>query len=351
MATRSTRVGIAVGLAAALLFGAATPLSKELVGDVSPPMLAGLLYLGAFLAVGVSVLARGETAEARLQRQDAAPLLGLIVAGGVLAPVLLLVGLERIQGTTVSLLLNLEGVATLLLGVMIFREHLSKRAAAGAAVVFGGAAALAVGTGQTQVDLVGIGCVTLACVFWGVDNNLTQGLTLRDPFRLVSVKAGAAAAVNLGIALALGSSVPPADLLVGALALGAVAYGVSVVLDAYALRWLGAARESIVFATAPFLGAALSVMLLNERLRAWELAAGAAMGFGVALVATEQHSHWHVHEPLQHEHAHTHDAHHVHDHPEPVAARTVHSHAHQHAPTEHRHEHVSDAHHRHDHST
>ena len=349
MTVRPARLGIVLGLLAALLFGAATPLSKELVADIAPQMLAGLLYLGAFLAVGVVVVARPKTREARLQRDDAVPLLGLILTGGVLAPVLLLIGLERIQGTTASLLLNLEGVATLVLGVMLFREHLSRRSALGAAVVFGGAALLAFGPGGGQVDPVGVVCVALACLCWGIDNNLTQGLTLRDPFRVVAVKTGAAAAVNLAIAFAFGGAVPGGGLLIAALALGSVAYGVSIVLDAYALRYLGAARESIVFATAPFLGALLSVVLLGEHLGAGEIAAGVAMALGVALVATERHSHWHIHEPLEHEHLHAHDEHHGHGHRDPVAAGASHSHWHRHLPVEHAHEHVSDSHHRHVH--
>lgn len=349
MTARPARLGMVLGLVAALLFGAATPLSKELVADIAPQMLAGLLYLGAFLAVGAAVLARPKTREARLQRHDAVPLLGLILTGGVLAPVLLLVGLERIQGTTASLLLNLEGVATLLLGVMIFREHLSRRSAVGAAVVFCGAALLAVGPGGGHVDAVGVVCVALACLCWGIDNNLTQGLMLRDPFRVVAVKAGAAATVNLALAFAFGGAVPSRDLLLAALVLGCVAYGVSIVLDAYALRFLGAARESIVFATAPPLGALLSVVLLGEHLGVGEIAAGAAMALGVALVATERHAHWHVHEPLEHEHLHAHDEHHAHGHTAPVAAGASHSHRHRHSPVEHAHEHVSDSHHRHVH--
>jgi drug/metabolite transporter (DMT)-like permease len=343
------REGIACGLLAAILFGVATPLSKELLGDVAPQALAGLLYLGAFAAIGAAVVARRGAVEARLQRSDGGRLVALVTLGGVLAPVFLLLGLERIQGTTASLLLNLEGVATLVIGLTVFGEHLSRRALVGAGVVFVGAGALAIDAGETGVDLVGIGLVALACLCWGIDNNLTQGLSVRDPFRIVAVKTGAAAAVNLTIAVAVSDDIPFDAVLIAALALGAVSYGVSIVLDAYALRLLGAARESIVFATAPFLGALLSIPILSEQLGLQDAMAGAAMAVGVALVATEHHSHWHVHEPLVHEHMHVHDEHHRHPHdrsdqPEP------HSHVHKHAALGHSHEHVSDSHHRHDHA-
>lgn len=341
-------MGVAAGLLAAVLFGLATPLSKELLGDVAPQVLAGLLYLGAFVAVGLAVVVRRGTKESRLRREDAGRLAGLIAMGGVLAPVFLLLGLERIQGTTASLLLNLEGVATLVIGVAVFGEHLSRRAGLGAAVVFIGAGALAIESGDSGVDLMGIALVALACVCWGVDNNLTQSLSVRDPFRVVAVKTGAAAAVNLAIAISLGKSIPLGSVLVAALVLGAISYGVSIVLDAYALRLLGAARESIVFATAPFLGAALSIPILAERLGVREVLAGVAMALGVALVATEHHEHEHVHGLLAHEHLHIHDEHHRHEHPDGADAEP-HSHHHQHEVLAHSHEHVSDSHHRHAH--
>lgn len=345
----SPRIGIGVGLAAAALFGAATPFSKELLDDVTPQVLAGLLYLGAFIAVGSAVVARRSTREARLQRQDAPRLAGLIASGGVIAPVLLLFGLDRIQGTTASLLLNLEGVATLVIGVAVFRESLSPRAMLGAGVVFAGAAMLALDSGPGGTDLVGIALVAGACVCWGIDNNLTQSLSVRDPFRVVAVKAGVAAVVNLGIALALGDALTLGSVFFLAVGLGAVSYGVSIVLDAYALRMLGAARESIVFATAPFIGAALSVVVLAETF-GWDTAlAGCAMAVGIVLVATERHMHWHVHEPIVHEHLHTHDEHHHHAHESAVPQDEPHSHPHEHEPLAHEHTHVSDIHHRHSH--
>lgn len=345
----SKREGLVAGIVAAVLFGASTPLSKDLLEDLSAPMLAGSIYLGAFGAVAVALVVRRSTQEAPLRREDSGRLGALVITGGVLAPLLLLLGLERIQGTTGSLLLNLEGIATLVIGVTLFREHLSRRAWFGSAVVFAGAGLLAVGSGGAAIDLLGIGCVALACVCWGVDNNLTQSLSGRDPFRIVAVKTGAAAMVNLAIGVGLDGR-PAASVLVvaAALGLGAISYGVSIVLDAYALRHLGAARESIVFATAPFLGALLSIPILSETLGAREIAAGCAMAVGVGLVASERHQHRHVHEPLVHEHVHLHDAHHQHAHD--VAPESgAHSHEHVHSAFAHSHEHVSDSHHRHSH--
>jgi len=254
MPTPTVRRGFAFGLLAALLFGASTPFAKRLLDNASPQLLAGLLYAGAFLALVAAAPLRRHSPEARLRTADLPRLAGLTAAGGVLAPVLLLIGLQRVTGTTASLLLNLEGPLTLLLGIVVFREHLSRRPALGAAVVFAGALVLTVDPHLGANDAIGALCITGACALWAVDNNLTQSLTTRDPFAIVRVKAGAAALINLLVATMLGDARPAFTVIVAALALGAMSYGVSIVLDAYALRILGAAREAAVFATAPFAG-------------------------------------------------------------------------------------------------
>lgn len=343
------RLGVALGLMAAVTFGASTPFAKRLLGDAGPQMLAGVLYFGAFIVLGAALSVRGGTREARLRRSDAPRLAGLILSGGVLAPVFLLVGLERVSGSTGSLLLNLEGTFTVLIGLAVFGEHLDRRAIFGAAAVFGGAALLSTAGGGGKTDVVGVLCVALACALWGIDNNLTQALTERDPLAIVTTKAGVAGTVNITLALILGASLPDADVLLAAGALGAVSYGLSVLLDAYALRLLGAAREAVVFATAPFVGAVLAVPVLSETLGWRDVLAGMVMAVGVAAMLREAHDHLHVHEPLAHDHLHVHDEHHQHEHEMGIAVDEPHSHVHQHDHLAHTHPHVSDAHHRHRH--
>ncbi len=345
-----TRVGYAVGLGAALLFGLSAPLSKALLDGVGPQMLAGLLYLGAFLAVAPAQrFRRGRVREAPLHRADL-PRLGVVVlSGGVIAPVLLMLGLQRTTGLTGSLLLNLEGPLTLVVGVLFLREHIGRRSGFGAALIFGGAAFLGLQGSTGRFDVVGALLILGACAGWALDNNITQTLTVRDPFAIVSVKTGVAAVVNIGLASVLGDSAPAANFIVGALLLGAFAYGISVLLDAYALRILGAARESAVFATAPFAGAVLAVPLLGDAWGGVEVVASVVMAVGVVAVLRDRHSHRHVHEPFDHEHRHVHDEHHRHDHPPGVDPAEPHSHPHHHDFLVHAHPHVSDAHHRHPH--
>jgi len=343
-----TRRGVLFGLAAAVSFGVSAPLAKRLLDNVAPQMLAGLLYVGAFLAL--TMVGSRSRSEARLRRADAPRMTLLILSGGVIAPVLLLLGLERVSGITGSLLLNLEGPLTIVIGVALFREHLPRQAMLGATVIFAGAVLLGVGTGSVQADWIGILLITAACAGWALDNNVTQSLTVRDPRSLVRLKTGAAGTINMIVALVIGERLPATSIVVGALALGAVSYGLSVYLDALALRNLGAAREAAIFAVAPFAGALLAPLVLPESLGVRDLAAGALMAIGVALLLLDRHVHTHRHAPLDHDHAHVHDEHHQHAHAVDTPPGEPHSHPHHHDELVHAHPHVSDIHHRHGHS-
>src|SRR5262249_50076958 len=250
-----------------------------------------------------------------------------------------------------ALLLNLEGPLTVLIALTVFGEHLGARAALGAGLVFGGACLLALpgasAAGATQLG--GVLLLALACAAWALDNNLTQGRVGKDPWQVVIAKTLGAGTGLVCLALVLGQPLPGGRVVLSTLALGALAYGASVLLDAFALRLLGAAREAAFFATAPFAGALLSVPVLGERLAALQVGAGAVMLLGVALLVRERHGHEHTHEALEHSHGHVHDAHHQHSHPEGVDPTAPHVHPHRHAPLTHAHAHVSDAHHRHAH--
>ncbi len=348
---RITKPGYLIGLGAAVLFGLSAPVSKALLDRVGPQMLAGLLYLGAFVAIGPAARLRpGRRREAPLQRSDLPRLAIVVGTGGVIAPVLLMLGLQRTSGIAGSLALNMEGPLTLLVGVLIFREYLGRRSWLGSVLIFGGAALLSIEGSNRGVDLLGVLFILLACGGWAIDNNVTQTLTTRDPFAIVTVKTGVAAVVNIGLALLIDDgAMPVASAAVGALALGTFAYGVSVLLDAYALRLLGAAREAAIFATAPFAGALLAVPLLGDHWGAADLVAAVGMALGVLALVGDRHSHRHTHEPLDHEHQHVHDEHHQHEHPVGTDVGEPHSHPHHHGRLVHAHPHVSDAHHRHNH--
>lgn len=348
-------VGAACGLLAAALFGASAPIAKHLLRDFSPVLLAGILYSGAALALWGHRVVRGTGPEARLSRGDTLRLTLVVVSGGIVAPVLMLLGLQRLSSLSGSLLLNLEAPLTVLVAVVLFKEHVGRYATVAIALILVGAAALKFEAGAMRGDTFGVLFIVGACFCWAIDNNVTQRLTLKDPFAIVRTKATVAGATNLvlGLALANGHSAlltQPA-MLVAALMLGAASYGASVVLDAYALRLLGAAREAAYFATAPFVGVIVAIVFFGEVLAIYQLLAMASMAVGVWFLLRENHAHEHTHEAIEHEHLHIHDDHHQHVHAPGTALTTPHSHPHVHARLVHSHPHLPDAHHRHSHGT
>jgi drug/metabolite transporter (DMT)-like permease len=357
------RHGLIAGLLAAVFFGFSAPLISVISvisGEASPLMIAALLYTGAALALLVVRAAVGrQQAESPVQRRDLPPLVGLTVLGGVVGPLCLVQGLTLLSAGSASLLLNLEAVFTMLIAVLIGREHLSRNGLIAAALIVAGAVFLSEGSlGGTTVQ--GGLLIGAACLAWGIDNNLSQRLSLRNPLQISLLKALGASVPMLLLAMGLGQRFPAGPTLLAALAIGAVGYGLSIWLDLLALRELGAAREAVVFATAPFVGALFSVVVLRESLAPPLLMAAGLMAAGVVLLLLERHSHWHRHEGLRHAHRHRHDSHggdphHAHDHApedlEGIAADCPfwHAHEHRHREVEHAHSHVSDAHHRHRH--
>jgi len=344
--------GAALGLSAALLFGAGVPFAKLLLEHTQPLMLAALLYLGAGLALAV-VRPLVETAhlapqEAPLRRSDVGLLAASAAFGGVVGPLLMLTGLERVSGIVGSLLLNLEAPLTILIAVLLLREHLGLRESGAALLVISGAAMLGYQPGELRADLAGIAALAGACLSWGIDNNLSKLLSVRDPAAAVQVKTLAAGACTLMIALWIGYRLPALSVLAAALVLGSISYGLSLIFHMRALRRVGAARQAAYFATGPFVGAILSVPILGEASQLTDLLAGGLMASGVILLVRERHGHAHTHEAIEHDHIHLHDEHHRGHHTGQVTG--AHSHTHRHEPLTHDHPHVSDLHHRHRHT-
>ncbi len=343
--------GILLALLSAVLFGASTPLAKIMLGNVDPWMLAGLLYLGAGLGLGAIHLSRSAlrlpAIEAPLRRSDLPWLAAVIVAGGILGPLFLMLGLSRTDAAGASLLLNLEGLATMGIAWLVFRENVDRRLLFGAFAILSGAALLS-WQGRASLDWGSV-LIVLACVSWGIDNNLTRKLSSADPVQIAMLKGLVAGTANLILALAQGAALPGIGTMAGAGLVGFFGYGVSLALFVLGLRYLGSARTGAYFSLAPFIGAVLSVTLLGEPLTAGLVAAGGLMGIGLWLHLTERHDHGHTHDPLQHEHRHTHDDHHQHPHDPGVARDEPHTHWHQHTKLVHKHPHYPDLHHRHDH--
>lgn len=336
-------------LAAAALFGASAPAARLLLRETGPFTLAGLLYLGAALGVLplTGALSREGAPRLKGNRRSLARLAGAIVAGGVIAPVLMLAGLRRAPAASVSLWLSLEVAATALFAWLLFREHLHARGWMAVAAISGGSALLAspAGAGSPLAAVL----VGLACICWGLDNNLTALVDGFTPAQCALAKGVLAGGVNLTIGLRLETLPPAARNLWLALLLGAASYGLSLVLYITSSQQLGAARSQMVFATAPFWGAALSWTALSERMSPGQAMAGLLLLAALWLMHSERHDHPHAHEPVRHMHWHRHDdGHHEHQHPG-QPAWLGHIHEHTHASVEHAHAHHPDLHHRHDH--
>lgn len=343
--------GVPLALASAVLFGAAAPLSKLLIGTVDPWMLAGLLYLGAGIGLSLVQLIRAPLGlpnqEASLRRADMPWLAAVVIMGGVLGPLLLMLGLARTSAANGSLLLNLEGIATMAIAWLVFRENVDRRLLLGAGLILAGAVVLSRQGGSLTLDQGGL-LIAGACLCWGIDNNLTRKLSSADPVQIAMIKGLAAGATNTALALSAGAALPALPVALSAAVVGFLGVGLSLVMFVLALRHLGSARTGAYFSLAPFVGAIIALALFPDA-ASWQLlVAGVLMATGLYLHLVERHEHEHLHEAMEHEHLHVHDAHHQHAHDGPVTE--PHSHWHRHEPLRHSHAHYPDLHHRHDHS-
>ncbi len=350
------RRAVGLALAAAVLFGASAPLAKLLLANAAPQLLAGLLYLGSGIGLGVVWLRARHSAElvreTALTRRDVPWLTGAVAFGGVLGPLLLMIGLTRTPASGASLLLNLEGVLTALLAWFVFRENFDRRIALGMLAIVTGGVLLSWEGRVSWGGLTGPLAVAGACLCWAIDNNLTQKVSAGDPVQITMIKGLVAGTVNTAIAFLLGASLPAAPVAFAALVLGLLSYGVSLVFFVLALRHLGTARTGAYFSTAPFVGALLSLIIFRERPTTLLIVAAILMGIGVWLHFTERHEHAHRHEATDHDHSHVHDEHHQHTHAPsdpPVTDPAPHTHLHRHEPMLHSHPHYPDIHHRHAH--
>ena len=347
--------GVSYALAAAVLFGASTPLARALVGSIDPLWLAGLLYAGSGFGLTLVLAVRHWGGAGERQRvasmagRDVGWLAATAISGGVVAPVLFVFGLRDTAGATASLLLNLETVFTVAIAWFVFREHRNVRVVAGMAFIV-------IACGVLGGDGGGIGrfdqgalLIALACMFWALDNNLTRKIAANDAMLVAAAKGITGGTVNLLLAAVVAGPAPAPGPAFAAGVVGLLGYGVSLILFVVALRELGVARASAYYATAPFIGVAVAFAVLGERLGLAFWAALPLMAIGVWLHLTERHGHAHAHERLVHEHPHGHDEHHRHEHGFAWDGTEPHTHPHEHEPTVHTHPHFPDLHHRHGH--
>lgn len=336
-----------LALLAACLFGASTPLVQLLGAGLGPFTTAALLYAGA-AATGL-LLKKPAAQEARLLRGDAWRLVLMAALGAVAGPVALAWGLQRTSGTSASLMLTLEALATAVLARAMYGESMGRRAWLAMTLLLAGGGLLVLEQHQRgAVQVAGLVAVLIATVAWGADNTVSRALADRDPGQVVLAKALLGSMAACALAAGMREPWPGWPAWLALLAVGAAGYGLSLRFYLLAQRRFGAARTGSVFAFAPFVGAAAAFALGDRSGSSLLACAGLVMLAGVWLHLSEVHRHDHEHQAMRHEHAHSHDdGHHGHSH-EPMVT-SPHSHEHVHEPLRHAHEHGPDAHHSHRH--
>ena len=346
---KKAQIPIAFAILAAMCYGVSAPFSKILLDEIPPTQLAALLYLGAGLGmVLVNLFQRGEQKEARVTREDLPYTIGMIVLD-IAAPILLMFGLTMTTSANAALLNNFEIVATSLIALFIFKEAIGKRMWIAIACITLASMILSFEDIGSFSFSFGSLLVLAACLCWGLENNCTRMLSLKNPIQIVILKGLGAGGGALLIVLATTGFVNHALYNVYALLLGFFAFGLSIFFYIKAQRDLGAARTSAYYAIAPFVGAALSFLIFRDSITILFAIALLIMIVGAYLAAFEKHTHFHIHDMVEHDHRHSHESlHHNHQHEEEIEGEE-HNHLHVHTPTTHEHEHTPDTHHSHFH--
>jgi len=341
-------------LAAAVLFGASAPLSKLMLAATDPVVLAALLYLGSGAGMAIVKLGSGAMgksgAEAPLKRSDAPWLLSALLAGGIMAPMLMMVGLSTTPAAFGALLLNFEAVGTIIIARLMFREAVGRGVWLALVLITAGSMAVSVKDEGGWALSIGALGILAACFLWGLDNNLTRNISAKDPVSTVAIKGVGAGLFGVAFSLVLGRDLPALPGALAAVSVGFVCYGLSMALYIRALRDIGAARTGALFGAAPFIGVLLGLVIFNDPVTAWFVLSFLLTMAGAILLFWEAHGHRHAHALETHEHRHAHDdGHHVHEHGGGTVPHGPHSHVHTHEALDHEHRHAPDLHHRHPH--
>ena len=330
---------------AAAMFGMSIPFSKTLLSDLPLTQLAGLLYLGAGIFLLPFIICRKRTGNIVFPRdsRNRLNLLAAIFFGGIIGPILLLIGLKCSLSASVSMWLNLESVATAVIAFFLFREHMGKWTWIGNIGVVMSGILLSFNGGWS--GWIGLLCISGAAIAWGLDNNFTAVIDSISPEASTFWKGVIAGSINLIIGISF-FTWHISSAWFWALLLGGLSYGFSITLYIRAAQGLGAVRAQMIFASSPFFGVAFSLIWLREEISVIQIFAGIILAAAVALIFADRHEHVHLHDVLSHEHEHIHnDKHHGHEHP--VMPDGFHSHPHVHEALSHTHPHWPDLHHRH----
>lgn len=339
---------------AALFFGCVAPGSKLLSKSVPPQSMAGLMYFFAGLGLLLVLLMRKNIRVecSRIQKQDYKWFVFATIFGGISGPAFLTYGITHMSGSSASLFLNLEAVLTSLIAWFVLREHFEKKIVYGMVFIVLGCLILTLNsTSSSGVDtMLGFTLIAMACLSWGIDNNVTRNISHLNPLLIACFKGLIAGGTNLFLGFLVGEHLSVNIELLQVGIIGFLGIGISLVAVIVSLRLIGTARTGAIFSTAPFIGSLISVIFLKESLSLPFAIALLLMVIGLWCHLSESHAHEHTHTELTHSHEHIHDDHHCHEHSASDAYGVPHIHRHTHAQLTHTHAHFPDIHHQHDHT-
>lgn len=264
---RKIIIAIILAILAAVFYSISTPASKMILSQVSPTFMAAFLYLGAGIGVGIMYLFhyKKEPKTTRISKGDYLYVIGM-VALDIVAPILMMIGINKGSSSSASLLGNFEIVATSLIALLIFKELISKKLWLAIILISIASAVLSFeGTGEFKLSLGSI-FVILATLCWGLENNCTRKISSKSTYQIVTIKGLCSGAGSLIIALFLGDAFPKWNIIVLILLLGFVAYGLSIFMYVRAQKDLGAAKTSALYSIAPFFGTFLAFVFVGDKL-------------------------------------------------------------------------------------
>ncbi|MHC1690716.1 MAG: EamA family transporter [Bacteroidales bacterium] len=343
------RFSIITGILSGLLFGVATPFSKFLLEGLNSFQLAGLLYLGAAIAMFPYIFRKDSNIKLLFQTGNRGKTLGIIFFGGLIAPLFLLAGLKTANAASVSIWLNMELVATAIIGLLIFKEKLDRNTWIGVALTLMAGVVSSFGQGPSGITSALL--ITAACICWALDNHLTALTDGASPQTVTFIKGIFAGSVNFLIGCLISSESVKFGNISLAIVAGVFSYGVSIVLYVISSQNVGATRGQILFSTAPVWGVVFSYLIFRDSFLWVHVISIVLLTFAILMIYRSTHTHSHSHPALEHIHYHQHnDEHHFHSHEnENVSGGKWHLHEHTHEPLTHEHSHYPDLHHRHDH--
>ena len=298
---------IGYAVAAAMFYALNVPCSKLLLDNIAPTLMAAFLYLGAGIGVGLMYLFhhKKELPEERLEKKDMPYTVGMVLLD-IIAPILLMIGIKLGTSANASLLGNFEIVATTMIALFVFKEKVSKKLWAAIGLITLSSIILSFGGQESFTFSIGSLLVLGATICWGLENNCTRAISEKSTYEIVTIKGFGSGTGALIVAMILGESLPQFQYILPAFMLGFVAYGLSIFTYIKAQKDLGAAKTSAYYAIAPFIGAFLSFILLQETLTVSYLIALLIMVVGTIFVIADTLAHHHAHVHV-HTFVHTHD--------------------------------------------